>query len=329
MVTKKRTSDKDIFMELLELTTEKRNPRTMDIDSKPTLQVLKLINEEDKTVPYVVEKEIPWIKKAVDIIVECLKKGGRLFYVGAGTSGRLGVLDAAECQPTFGTPPELVQGIIAGGKKALTGPIEGAEDRDYEGREAIIRKNIGKNDVVVGITASRRTPFVLEALKTARERGARTIFLTCNPRDEVKKRLKELKLKFDVLICPVVGPEVIMGSTRMKAGTAQKLILNMLSTTTFIRLAKVYENMMVDLRVVSRKLIERAKRTIMFITKVDYESASELLKRAKGNVKTALVMHIANVGYREAQKLLKASDGFVRKAIELHKRQISRTRSAP
>ncbi|MEJ5306231.1 MAG: N-acetylmuramic acid 6-phosphate etherase [Ignavibacteria bacterium] len=301
---------KKVFEEIKNLLTEQRNPNSMDIDSKSTIEILRIINEEDKKVPYAVEKEIPYIAQAVEFVVDSFKKGGRLLYFGAGTSGRLGVVDAAECPPTFGTPHELVQGFIAGGREAMFVAQEGAEDKEENGANDVLKANVTSKDTVVGIAASRRTPYVVGAIKKAKELGAKTVFITSNPRKEFN--IKEV----DVAICPEVGPEVIMGSTRMKSGTAQKLILNMITTTAMIRIGKVYENMMIDLQMTNQKLVERSKRIVMIITGVSYEEAEKYLKEAKGNVKTALVMILANVDYEEAVRRLELSDGFVRKAIE-------------
>lgn len=301
--------EENLFEELKNLITEKRNPNTMDIDSKSIEEILCNINREDKNVPFVVEKEIPYIKQAVEIIVNAFKNNGRLIYVGAGTSGRLGVLDASECPPTFGTDPEMIQGIIAGGSVALTRAQEGAEDKKEQGGIDLMNLNFTAKDVACGIAASRRTPYVVGAIEKANEIGAKTIYITCTPREE-------MHLKVDVAICPVVGPEAIMGSTRMKAGTAQKLVLNMLTTTAMIRLGKVYGNMMVDLQMNSKKLEERSKRTVMTVTGVNYETAVKVLGEAKGHVKTALVMILKGVDRKEAQQRLKLADGFVRGAIE-------------
>lgn len=301
---------KKVFDEIKHLITEQRNPNTMDIDSKDTIEILRIINEEDKKVPFAIEKEIPFIAQAVEFVVSSFKNGGRLLYFGAGTSGRLGVVDAAECPPTFGTPHELVQGFIAGGKEAMFVAQEGAEDKEENGANDVLKANVTSKDTVVGIAASRRTPYVVGAIRKAKELGAKTIFITSNPRREFN--LKEV----DVAICPEVGPEVIMGSTRMKSGTAQKLVLNMITTTAMVRIGKVYENMMIDLQMTNQKLVERSKRIVMIITGVTYEEAEKYLKEAKGSVKTALVMILANVSYDEAQKRLNLSEGFVRKAIE-------------
>ncbi|PIP11838.1 MAG: N-acetylmuramic acid 6-phosphate etherase [bacterium (Candidatus Stahlbacteria) CG08_land_8_20_14_0_20_40_26] len=299
---------KKLFDELKNIITEQINPDTMDIDSKSIEEILVAINNEDRKVAPIVADEIPYIAKGVEMIAESLKQGGRLIYVGAGTSGRLGVLDAAECPPTFGTSPEQIQGIIAGGYGALVRAVEGAEDKKTDGARAIEEKEVTNLDTVVGITACKRTPYVIGAIEEARKRGAKTIYITATPRDK-------LKVPCDVAICPVTGPEVIMGSTRMKAGTATKLVLNMLTTASMIKIGKVYENMMVDLQPTSEKLIERAKKTIMIVTGVEYDKASRVLKEAKYNTKTAIVMILANVDYKTAKERLEKCDGFVRKAI--------------
>ncbi len=301
---------KKLFEEISSLKTEQRNAASMSIDTASVAEILRIINEEDKTVPSAVEKEIPYIEKAVELIVTSFKSGGRLIYFGAGTSGRLGVIDAAECPPTFGTDPELVQGYIAGGKEAMFRAQEGAEDYEENGAADAAKAKINKNDVVCGIAASRRTPYVIGAVKKAKELGAKTLYITCNPRSEFN--IKEV----DVAICPYVGPEVVMGSTRMKSGTAQKLVLNMLTTASMIRLGKVYENMMIDLQMTNKKLVERSKRIVMTITGLSYEESEDYLNRAGGHVKTALVMILAKVDIAEAQSRLKKAGGFVRKAVE-------------
>jgi N-acetylmuramic acid 6-phosphate etherase len=301
---------KELFNELEDLSTEQRNHRTLGIDGMSIRDILQRINAEDKKVTSAVRKELGNIAKAVDLVVNSLKNGGRLVYVGAGTSGRLGILDAAECPPTYGTDPEIIQGIIAGGKRAVFRSVEGAEDRANEGRLAIDRKRVSSKDVVCGIAASRRTPFVVAAVQRAKERGAKTIYITTNAR-------RNLRVKADVAICPVVGPEVIMGSTRMKSGTAQKLVLNMITTTTMIRLGKVYGNMMVDLQMKSRKLEERAKRVLMIATGVSYETAERTLRKAGGHVKTAIVMLKARVSATKARERLVEAGGFVRAAIKM------------
>jgi len=309
--------ENDIFLEISLLATEQNNPRTRNIDIATTEEILKIINEEDKTVPLAVEKEIPNIAKGVELIVEAFKNGGRLFYIGAGTSGRLGIVDASECPPTFGTPPEMVQGIIAGGKEAVFRAKEGCEDNENEGRKVIDEYGIIQSDVVVGIAASGRTPFVKAAVNEAKARGIKTIFIATSPVEKVK----ELGVMADVYICPVVGPEVIAGSTRMKSGTAQKLVLNMLSTASMIKLGKTFGNVMVDLQLTNNKLKERAKKIIMDICGVDYPTAVEALSKADGKVKVALVMLLGKVDKEEAIRLLDISNGFVKIALSKIKKE--------
>ena len=300
---------RSIFDEIKDLVTESRNERSMHIDRMSVEEVLKIINEEDKSVPFAVEKEIPYIAQAVELIENAFKQGGRLFYVGAGTSGRLGVLDASEIPPTFGADPEMVQGLIAGGQIALIKSQEGAEDDKEKGKTDLMAREISDKDIVCGIAASRRTPYVIGAIEQARTVGASTLYVTCTPRSE-------MNIQVDVAICPVVGPEVVMGSTRMKAGTATKLVLNMLTSTTMIRMGKVYENMMVDLQMTSKKLEERSKRTVMMVTDLEYEQAAELLEKADGHVKVALVMFLKRCNVKEAKERLHNADGFVYRAIQ-------------
>jgi len=302
----KKTTLKD---ELASLLTEQRNPASSQIDEMGIEESLRLINSEDKKVAAVVEAEIPHIARAVSLVIQSLRSGGRLIYIGAGTSGRLGVLDAAECPPTFGTIPDQVVGVIAGGESALRKSIEGAEDDPEAGIRDIDSLSVGEKDTVCGIAASRRTPYVVAAVQRSRKRGASTIYVTTNPRET-------FDLEVDVAICPAVGPEVIMGSTRMKSGTAQKMVLNMLTTASMIGLGKVYQNMMVDLQLKNQKLIERARRILMFAGNVSYETATEQLDMADGHVKTAIVMIIRKVSAEEARRRLSASDGFVRKALK-------------
>ena len=301
---------KKLFEEISKLSTEQRNPRSMEIDAKSTAEIIKIINEEDKIVPYAVELELPYIEQAVEIIVQAIKNGGRLLYFGAGTSGRLGVVDASECPPTFGTPYGMIEGFIAGGKAAMFRAQEGAEDKEENGAKDVIAAKVSPLDVVCGIAASRRTPYVVGAVKKAKRLGAKTLYITTNPRKDFD--IKEV----DVAICPYIGPEVVMGSTRMKSGTAQKLVLNMLTTASMIRLGKVYENMMIDLQMTNKKLVERSKKIVMTITGLSYDDAAIALEKAKGHVKTALVMIKADVDYKEAVERLKRADGFVRKAVE-------------
>lgn len=303
------TKSKKLFDEISALATEQRNKNSMNIDNESIAGILKIINNEDKTIPLAVENELPYIEKAVEHIVHALKNGGRLLYFGAGTSGRLGVVDASECPPTFGTPFGLIEGYIAGGKEAMFRAQEGAEDFEENGAGDVGKAEVTDKDVVCGIAASRRTPYVIGAIKKAHELGAKTLYVTCTPRSTFNID------NVDVAICVDVGPEVIMGSTRMKSGTAQKLVLNMLTTASMVRMGKVYENMMIDLQMTNKKLVERSKKIIMTITGVDYESAEDYLIKSKGHVKTALVMILANVDYDVAQSRLQKADGFVRKAI--------------
>jgi N-acetylmuramic acid 6-phosphate etherase len=299
---------------LAKLLTEQRNPASITMDRMSTEEILRLINAQDKQVPLAVEKEIPYITRAADIIVESFRKGGRLFYFGAGTSGRLGVVDASECPPTFGTDPSLVVGVIAGGRAAMFQSQEGAEDNPAQARRDVDAHGVSDRDVVCGIAASRRTPYVVAAVARARELGAKTLYVTTNPR-------ADFDIDVDVAICPEVGPEVLMGSTRMKSGTAQKLVLNMLTTTAMVRLGKVYENMMVDLQLTNQKLVERSKRIIMMATGVDYDRAAEVLEKSKGHVKSAIVMIKANVPLDEAQRRIESAGGFVRGAISGERQQ--------
>lgn len=300
----------DLFEQLQRLATEQRNPRTMHIDEATTLDAVRMLHNEDRIAVAAVKPELPYIADAVDRIVAAFKDGGRLIYVGAGTSGRLGILDASECPPTYGTPPEMVQGVIAGGLPAVFQSQEGAEDHEEDGARAVDELKVTVGDVVCGIAASRRTPFVVGAVKRAHAIGATTLFVTCNPRERF-----DLHDVTDVAICPAVGPEPIMGSTRMKSGTATKLVLNALTTVSMVKMGKVYENMMVDLQMSNLKLVERSKRIVMLATDVDYETAAATLDAAGGHVKTALVMILADVDAGEAGRRLRKADGFVRGAL--------------
>jgi N-acetylmuramic acid 6-phosphate etherase len=312
----KLSKEKKLFDQLQYLMTEQRNPASMDIDSRSVEEILVLINNEDKKVSFAVETQIPYIVNAVELVVDTLRNNGRLFYVGAGTSGRLGVLDAAECPPTFGTEPEKIQGLIAGGEKAMFRAQEGAEDYEEHGARDIENKNIKENDIVCGIAASLRTPYVVGAVKRAKQLGAHTLYVTTNPRSNFfQQEFSDLASMVDIAICPEVGPEIIMGSTRMKSGTAQKLVLNMITTAAMIRLGKVYENMMVDLQMTNLKLRERAKRIVMLTAGVSYDEAVDYLTRSDFHVKTALVMIKAHISAEEARLRLLKSDGFVRAAI--------------
>ena len=289
-------------------TTEKRNRASENIDQLSTKQIVDLINAEDALVPAAVARQSKQIAKAIDLVVEHFKKGGRLFYVGAGTSGRLGVLDASECPPTFGVSPSLVQGIIAGGRRALVRAVEGAEDFPEDGA-ASIKERVRAKDVVVGLAACGMTPFVHGALEQARKIGAATIFITCAP--EAVEHIPA-----EIIINPVVGPEVVTGSTRMKAGTATKLVLNTLTTGAMIKLGKVYGNLMVDLKATNEKLRDRSIRIVMEMTNLDRPAARRLLSRAKGKVKAAIVMHFRRMDLAGALKILDENEQFLRKAIE-------------
>ncbi len=300
--------DDSRFEEFARLATEQRNPRTLDLDTLDVPGILERISAEDRTVPDAVARELPYVARAVELVLASFRDGGRLLYVGAGTSGRLGVLDAAECPPTFGSDPGMVRGIVAGGTAALVRAVEGAEDRALEGERAMDEHEVGPRDTVIGLAASRRTPFVVAALARARARGARTAYVTCTPR-------AEFGLEVDVAICPEVGPEAVMGSTRMKSGTAQKLVLNMITTAAFVRMGKVYENMMVDLMATSEKLLERSRRTVMTVTGVDYAAASGALDEAGRSVKTAFVMLGTGCARAEAEARLAHAGGFVRAAL--------------
>ena len=300
--------DRARFEAFAGLATEQRNPRTLDLDTLDVAEILQRISAEDRTVPEAVGRELPYVARAVELVVESFRAGGRLLYVGAGTSGRLGVLDASECPPTFGSDPKTVVGVIAGGEVALVRSVEGAEDRADDGERAMDERHVGPKDTVIGLAASRRTPFVVAALARARALGARTAYVTCTPRSE-------FTLEVDVAICPEVGPEALMGSTRMKSGTAQKLVLNMITTAAFIRMGKVYENMMVDLMATSRKLVERSRRTVMIVSGVDYDRAAEAIEAAGGSVKTAILMLRLACSREEAEQRLERAGGFVRRAL--------------
>jgi N-acetylmuramic acid 6-phosphate etherase len=312
-MTHSNQTEPALFQQLKALDTEQRNEATMQIDLADAREIVRLINEEDKKVAFQVEKKLDRIAEAVEIVHSAFEDKGRLIFTGAGTSGRLGVIDAAECPPTFGSPPEQVQGLIAGGKNAMFVAREGAEDKESNGRKAVDEIGLRKEDVLCGLAASGRTPYVLGSLKEARERGCKTIFVTTVPADQTTAQA-------DVIIDVPVGPEVVMGSTRMKSATAQKMILNMITTGAFIRGGKVYENVMVDLMLTNQKLKERAKRIIMMFTDATYEEAEVALQKADGHVKTALLMRLGGLSANEAKSLLAANGGFIRKAyLKLHK----------
>lgn len=277
------------------LITESRNPATTYIQALSTTEILKLMNTEDKSVPLAVQNVIPAIKDAVDIVVKRFKQGGRLFYVGAGTSGRLGILDASEAPPTFGVTSTMIQGIIAGGRRAVFKSIEGAEDLENEGANALQKIKISSHDTVIGISASGRTPFVIGALKFAKTVGAARIGISCNPNAILCQYV-------DVPILPIVGPEVLTGSTRLKSGTAQKLVLNMISTTAMIKLGKVHSNLMIDLLPKCEKLSVRAKRIITQITGCSKLTANKLLKSSNGDIRKAILLFEENTCKNKTQK---------------------------
>lgn len=292
------------------LVTEQPNATSADIDTLSTLGIVELMNAEDRKVAVAVELQAAAIAKAVDIIALRIAGGGRLIYLGAGTSGRLGVLDASECPPTFNTPPEMVVGIIAGGTTALTSAIEGAED-DFEAAVVDLKaRGLSSRDVLVGIATSGRTPYVIGGLRYAQSIGAFAVGLTCNPDSE-------LDPCSDIVIAPVVGPEVISGSTRLKAGTATKMVLNILTTATMVRLGKTYGNWMVDLRATNVKLKARSIRIVATITGLNEQQASEQLARCDEEVKTAIVASKRTVDATAARELLKRSQGKLRQALEL------------
>lgn len=290
--------------------TETRNPSSTQIDQLGTLEILKLINQEDQKVAKAVEKVIPEISQAVERISAGMKKNGRLFYIGAGTSGRLGVLDAVECMPTFSIEPGKVIGIMAGGKDAIFRAKENLEDQFEAGAQEIKNYNLTENDSLVGIAASGTTPFVLGAIDECKKRGGTTIALVCTENSPLEKEA-------DIAIIPITGPEILTGSTRMKAGTAQKMVLNMISTTVMIKLGKTYSNLMVDLKPTNIKLQERAKNIFMTINNSDYETAEDFLDRADSNLKAAIVMYQQNIDLEQALEKLDAVDGVLAKVIDV------------
>ncbi|HHF3147288.1 N-acetylmuramic acid 6-phosphate etherase [Vibrio diabolicus] len=293
---------------LSHLVSEGRNPETMDIDLLPSFDIVQRLNQQDKLVPIAVEKVLPEIAQAVDKITEAFKVGGRLFYIGAGTSGRLGVLDASECPPTFGTDPEMVVGIIAGGKEAMFRAKEGAEDDPELGEQDLKENTLTHRDVVVGIAASGRTPYVIGGLEYANELGATTVALSCNPDSPIADIA-------DIAISPVVGPEALTGSTRLKSGTAQKLVLNMLTTASMIRLGKSYQNLMVDVKATNAKLVARAARIVMQATDCTNQEAKAALKETDYDAKLAILMILTGLDKESATEQLKAKQGYLRKVV--------------
>ncbi len=302
--------DKQIlYDQLKKLETEQRNPETMHIDLADPAEIVRLMNEQDKKVAEYVGTRKDSIAGAVDIVHKALARGGRLIYTGSGTSGRLGVLDAVECPPTFGTRPEQVVGLIAGGREAMFVAQEGFEDFPEHGEKDIAELHVSETDVVCGLAASGRTPYVLGTLNESKRRGAKTIMVCCVPAEQVK-----LEMDIDIMIDIPVGPEVIMGSTRLKSATAQKMVCNMITTGAMVRLGKVYENVMVDLMLTNNKLVERSRRIISMFTGADYDESTRLMKDAGGKVKVALLMGLAKVSREEAEKKLEEHDGFIRAA---------------
>ncbi|GMR70738.1 N-acetylmuramic acid 6-phosphate etherase [Aerococcus viridans] len=295
-------------VEINQLTTERRNPNTMHLDQMSVRQVLELMNKEDQQVPEAIAEALGQIEAAVETIIQSLKAGGRLIYFGAGTSGRLGVLDAAECVPTFGVSPDLVVGLIAGGDKAMVEAVEGAEDSLTLAEEDFRKLNLNANDTVVGIAASGRTPYVIGGLQYAQSIGAKTVSIACNQQAKIS-RFAQIPIEVDC------GPEVLTGSTRLKAGTAQKLILNMLSTVSMIGIGKVYQNLMVDVQATNEKLEERSKRIIMAATECTYEDAARYFEAANQNVKVAIVMILTNLNAEEASQKINAANGFVNQVL--------------
>jgi N-acetylmuramic acid 6-phosphate etherase len=290
--------------------TEQRNPHTAEIDRLSCLEIVDVINAEDRKVAPAVHAERRNIARAIEMVEAAFRAGGRLFYVGAGTSGRLGVLDASEMPPTFGIPPEMVQGVIAGGFDALIRAAEGAEDHPEEGAREMDAREVGASDVVIGIATSGTTPFVHGALGRAKERGAATGFVLCTPPSD------EMKAAYDVVIAPLVGPEVVTGSTRMKAGTATKLVLNTISTGAMIRLGKTWGNLMVDLRATNLKLQDRSERILMEVLDLTREEAVEVLRRAGGSVKTAIAMYWTGSSAEEAGRKLQQAGGRLARILE-------------
>lgn len=307
MEDSKRTAE--LLAQLNKIVSEGRNPETMEIDILSSEGILRKLNHEDAHVAPAVASQIPSIAQAVDAIVERLQAGGRLFYIGAGTSGRLGILDAVECRPTFSVPDDLVQGIIAGGEHAIQFAVEGAEDDRDAGIADVKAVNLSSKDVLVGLSASGRTPYVVAALEYANSIGCVSVSVTCNPDSP-------LMTTAQIGICPVVGPEALTGSTRMKSGTAQKLVLNMLSTASMIRLGKTYENLMVDVNASNEKLRARAIRIVMQATDCTRETAEDALKAAKNRAKLAILMILTGAELSEAEALLSQQDGFLRRAVE-------------
>ena len=290
------------------LSTEQQNTKSKDLDTKSISSILKIINKEDSSIAASVYEVLPEIEKTIDIAIKSIKKGNHVIYIGAGTSGRLGVLDASECPPTFSCSPEIFKAVIAGGDDALRHSIEGAEDQSENAIIDLDSAELMSGDIVIGIASSGTTPYVSRGLDYARKQGCYTVLITCNKAPYFIK-------KVDIVIAVDIGQEVIAGSTRMKSGTATKMILNMISTITMVKLGKIYDNLMVDLKAVNKKLLDRGTRIIMQITGLDYRSASDLLESSEKEVKTAVVMHNKKCDIITARKLLSKHDGFLREVI--------------
>ena len=290
------------------LLTEQRNPASQHIDEVSTLEMLTIINQEDGLIVPAIERELPCIARAVDLVAERLAQGGRLFYLGAGTSGRLGILDASECPPTYNADPERIQGLIAGGKQAVFSAVEGAEDRPESGSADLQERHLSPGDVIMGIASSGVTPYVLGGLRYARKLGCGTIFFTCSP-------TAVRAIDVDIEIVPQVGPEVVTGSTRMKAGTATKLVLNMISTGAMIKLGKTFGNLMVDLQPKNAKLRDRSIRILSVLTQLDRQAAQQRLEEADNQLKLALVMELCEVDTQKARWLLDKHDGIIKNAV--------------
>ncbi|CCG88070.1 N-acetylmuramic acid 6-phosphate etherase [Erwinia piriflorinigrans CFBP 5888] len=299
------------MMNLGSLISETRNPETLDLDNLSTLAMVTKFNQQDATVAGAVNLTLPQVAEAVDAAAAALSAGGRLIYIGAGTSGRLGVLDASECPPTFGIPHGVVVGLIAGGPAALVTSIEGAEDDEQQGVSDLQTVNVSANDMVVGLAASGRTPYVIGALRYARQLGCRTAAISCNPHSP-------LALEADIAISPVVGPEALTGSTRLKSGTAQKLVLNMISTGAMIKIGKVYQNLMVDMRASNIKLVDRARRMVCEATGCEVQQAENALQQTQYEVKTAILMLLTDLSAEQATQSLATHAGFLRAALQSH-----------
>lgn len=302
-------TEKNLLNALGQMITEQRNPNSMNIDELSALEIVQIINNEDKQVPIAVEKCLPQIALAVEKIVVAFQQGGQLVYVGAGTSGRLGVLDASECPPTYGVKPEMVVGLIAGGERALRFPIEGAEDNREQGKLDLQAVNFSQKDVLVGIAASGRTPYVLGAMEYANSLGATTVSIVSNPHSAMAQIA-------DIAIDTVVGAEVLTGSSRMKSGTTQKLVLNMLTTASMILIGKCYQNLMVDVQATNEKLKARAIRIVMQATECERYVAENTLKLAENNAKLAIMMILGNLDKQEAESLLAQNQGRLQKALK-------------